>query len=183
MISSFHCPSKEEKFCGCKYVDNSEWEAKYLLKRKYEWNIALFKIGSPLKLHTAKNNISLIKSVIFFSKIVCMRSSWKNNGGDIHAYFQILLKFHQSVCRKLVTTPIWQNKFKLVNSAIVIILNSPCNTLSWRYFLNFTIKQSEVSSYKISSSGTLCFDVFKFLAATVAKIIELIRIESWNKLI
>jgi len=36
MISSFHCPTKEEKFCGCKYVDNSEWEAKYLAKRKYE---------------------------------------------------------------------------------------------------------------------------------------------------
>ena len=129
-------------------------------KRKYEYSIALFKIGSlTLKFHTAKNKISLI---VFFSfrKLPAWGRLEKNNGGDIDGYFQNLLKFHHTVCRKRVTTPICLNKFKLESSAIEILLNSPCNSLSWRHSLHLMIKPSKVSSSKIWNSETLCSDEF-----------------------
>lgn len=95
-ISSFHCSSKEEKFCGFKHVEITSGRLNILAKRKCEYNIALFRIGSPIwKFHTAKNNLFL-SALFSFRKLAAWGRLEKNNGGVIDVYFQNLLKFHQS---------------------------------------------------------------------------------------
>lgn len=81
-ISSFHCSSKEEKFCGFKHVEITSGRLNILAKRKCEYNIA-------------KNNLSL-SALFSFRKLAAWGRLEKNNGGVIDVYFQNLLKFHQS---------------------------------------------------------------------------------------
>lgn len=87
MIFSFYCFLKEEKFCGFKYVEIMSGRLNILVKRKCEYNIVLFRIGSFIwKFYMVKNNFFL-SVLFFFWKLVVWGCFEKNNGGVIDVYF------------------------------------------------------------------------------------------------